>query len=84
MTTTQAPSASRSNSRNTAISEISQNVAGAADGASLIVGVLRDVDDSTMDSQQSAQTVLTASGSVDEAASRLRSAVEIFLTKVAL
>jgi len=54
------------------------------DGARLIVNVLRDVADATMDSQQSAQTVLTASESVEEAASRLRGAVETFLTKVAV
>jgi methyl-accepting chemotaxis protein len=70
--------------QNAATGEISQNVAGAADGARLIVSVLRDVADATTDSQQSAQTVLTASESVDEAASRLRSAVKTFLTKVAV
>lgn len=70
--------------QNAATGEISQNVAGAADGARLIVSVLRDVADATTDSQRSAQTVLSASESVEEAASRLRSAVETFLTKVAV
>ena len=70
--------------QNAATGEISQNVASAADGAKLIVTVLRDVADATMDSQQSAQTVLNASESVEEAASRLRGEIETFLTKVAV
>jgi methyl-accepting chemotaxis protein len=70
--------------QNAATGEISQNVAGAADGAKLIVTVLREVADATVESQQSAQTVLTASESVEKAAAILRSEVEGFLTKVAV
>src|ERR1017187_6779761 len=44
-----------------ATSEISQNVASAADGAKLIVAVLSEVAGATTETQQSAQTVLTAS-----------------------
>jgi len=70
--------------QNAATGEISQNVAGAADGAKLIVTVLREVADATMESQRSAQTVLSASEAVEEAAGKLRSEVETFLTKVAV
>ncbi len=70
--------------QNAATGEISQNVAGAADGAKMIVTVLREVADATIESQQSAQTVLTASESVEKAAAILRSEVEGFLTKVAV
>jgi methyl-accepting chemotaxis protein len=67
-----------------ATAEISQNVANAADGAKLIVGVLSEVAGATTDTQRSAQTVLTASESVEAAAANLRSEVENFLTKVAM
>jgi methyl-accepting chemotaxis protein len=70
--------------QNAATGEISQNVAGAADGAKLIVTVLREVADATVESQQSAQTVLIASESVEKAAAILRGEVEGFLTKVAV
>ncbi len=62
---------------------ISQNVAGAANGARQIVAVLREVADATGKSQQSAKTVLGASQSVEEAASQLRDEVESFLKTVA-
>jgi methyl-accepting chemotaxis protein len=67
-----------------ATGEISQNVASAADGAKLIVMVLSEVAGATTKTKQSAQTVLTASESVEEAAANLRSEVESFLTKVAV
>jgi methyl-accepting chemotaxis protein len=67
-----------------ATGEISQNVAGAADGAKLIFTVLREVAEATAESQESAQTVLAASESVEKAAAILRSEVEGFLTKVAV
>jgi methyl-accepting chemotaxis protein len=70
--------------QNAATGEILQNVAGAANGAKLIVTVLGEVAGATTESQQSAQTVLTASESVEEAASNLRSEVESFLIKVAV
>jgi hypothetical protein len=40
--------------------------------------------DATTETQQSAQIVLTASESVDDAAANLRSEVESFLAKVAV
>jgi methyl-accepting chemotaxis protein len=67
-----------------ATGEISRNVASAADGAKLIVTVLSEVVGATTETQRSAQTVLTASESVEEAAANLRSEVESFLTKVAM
>jgi hypothetical protein len=44
---------------------------------------LNDVASAAASNQQSAQTVLTASASVEEAAGDLRNEVESFLTKVA-
>ena len=70
--------------QNAATAEISQNVTSAADGAKLIVTVLGEVAGATTESQQSAQTVLAASESVEQAAANLRSEVEGFLTKVAV
>jgi PAS domain S-box-containing protein len=67
-----------------ATGEISQNVASAADGAKLIVSVLNELAGAATKTQQSAQTVLTASESVEEAAATLRSEVEGFLTNVAV
>ncbi len=67
-----------------ATGEISQNVASAADGAKLIVSVLNELAGAATKTQQSAQTVLAASESVEEAAATLRSEVEGFLTKVAV
>jgi hypothetical protein len=59
-------------------------VASAADGAKLIVSVLSEVAGATTETQRSAQSVLTASEAVEEAASEMRSEVESFLTKVAV
>jgi methyl-accepting chemotaxis protein len=70
--------------QNVATGQISQNVAGAADGAKLIATVLHEVADATLESQQSANTVVAAAKSVEEAADKLRSEVESFLTKVAV
>jgi PAS domain S-box-containing protein len=70
--------------QNVATREISQNVASAADGAKMIVTVLNEVTGATTETQLSAQTVLTASESVEEAAANLRSEVESFLSKVAV
>jgi len=70
--------------QNAATGEISQNVTSAADGAKLIVTVLGEVAGATTESQQSAQTVLAASEMVEDAAAKLRSEVEGFLTKVAV
>jgi len=70
--------------QNVATREISQNVAGAADSAKMIVTVLSEVAGATTETQRSAQTVLSVSESVEEAAANLRSEVESFLTKVAV
>ena len=67
-----------------ATGEISKNVTGAADGAKLIVSVLSEVAGATTESQNSAQTVLAAAESVEQAAANLRGEVEGFLTKVAV
>ena len=68
--------------QNAATSEISKNVTGAADGAKLIVAILSEVAGATTETQQSAQTVLTAAESAEEAIGNLRNEVEDFLTKV--
>jgi methyl-accepting chemotaxis protein len=70
--------------QNAATGQISQNVAGAADGAKLISTVLHEVADATLESQMSANTVVAASKSVEETAAKLRGEVENFLTKVAV
>jgi len=70
--------------QSTVTSDISRNVTCAADETKAIVTVLNDVAGATSQTQQSAQTVLAASGSVEEAAANLRSEVENFLAKVAV
>jgi methyl-accepting chemotaxis protein len=67
-----------------ATDQISQSVASAANGAKMIVSVLSEVTDATVETQQSAQTVLTASESVEEMAANLRNEVEGFLIQVAV
>ena len=67
-----------------ATGEISQNVASAADGAKLIVSVLSELAGAATKTQESAQTVLAASESVEAAAATLRGEVEGFLTNVAV
>ena len=66
-----------------ATGEISQNVTGAANGARRIVAVLSEVADATGQSQGLAQTVLSASQAVEEAAGELRAEIEGFLKTVA-
>jgi NO-binding membrane sensor protein with MHYT domain/methyl-accepting chemotaxis protein len=67
-----------------ATGEIAQNVTSAAGGTKLIVMVLSEVAGATTETQESAQTMLAASESVEKAAANLRSEVEGFLTKVAV
>jgi methyl-accepting chemotaxis protein len=67
-----------------ATGEISQNVVGAAGGTRGIVAVMGAVATAAVDTRHSAQTVFTASESVEQAASNLRSEVEGFLAKVAV
>jgi methyl-accepting chemotaxis protein len=69
--------------QNAATAEISQNVAGAADGAKLVVSVLSEVAGAATDTRHSAQSVLEASQAVEAAASELRREVEGFLASVA-
>ena len=66
-----------------ATAEISQNVAGAADGAKLVVSVLGNVTGAASETRQSAESVLTASQAVEAAATELRHEVEGFLARVA-
>jgi methyl-accepting chemotaxis protein len=66
-----------------ATSEISQNVASAADGAKLVVSVLGDVTGAAAETRQSAESVLSASQAVETAAAELRREVEGFLARVA-
>jgi methyl-accepting chemotaxis protein len=66
-----------------ATAEISQNVAGAADGAKMVVSVLGEVAGAATDTRQSAEDVLSASQAVEAAAAELRREVESFLAGVA-
>ncbi len=66
-----------------ATSEISQNVASAAQGAKLVVSVLDDVTGAAAETRQSAESVLSASQAVKVAAAELRREVEDFLARVA-
>jgi len=69
--------------QNAATGAISQNVTSAADGAKIIVGVLGQVANSATGGRTSAQSMLAASESMEQAAGKLRSEVENFLAKVA-
>jgi methyl-accepting chemotaxis protein len=66
-----------------ATAKISQNVAGASDGAKLVVTVLDEVAGAATETRQSAESVLTASQAVEAAAAELRHEVEGFLGRVA-
>jgi methyl-accepting chemotaxis protein len=66
-----------------ATTEISQNVASAAQGAKLVVSVLAEVASAATDTRESADSVLSASQAVEAAAADLRREVESFLTGVA-
>jgi methyl-accepting chemotaxis protein len=69
--------------QNAATGAISQNVASAADGTKVIVGVLGKVAGSATGGRSSAQTMLAASEVMEDAAGKLRAEVESFLAKVA-
>jgi methyl-accepting chemotaxis protein len=69
--------------QNAATGAISHNVASAAEGTKVIVGVLAQVAGSANGGRSSAQTMLAASEAVEDAAGKLRSEVERFLAKVA-
>ena len=68
--TIRPPSRLRCSSRPPRPVRFRKNVASAADGAKMIVTVLSEVADATTETKQSAQTVLTASELVEEAASQ--------------
>jgi methyl-accepting chemotaxis protein len=70
--------------QNAATGEISHNVTSAAQGTSEVVSVLSDVAGAATATRVSAQTVLTASQSVDSAVANLRGEIESFLAKVAV
>jgi len=70
--------------QNAATAEISRNVTGAADAAKSVVAVLGGVAGETGKTRKSAETVLSASQKVEEAAANLRDEVADFLTKVAV
>ena len=67
-----------------ATDEISHNVTGAANGAKLVATMLGEVAAASIKAQCSAQTVLTASESVQQAAANLHTEVASFLTQVAV
>jgi methyl-accepting chemotaxis protein len=66
-----------------ATSEISHNVASAADGTKVVVSVLDGVAGAATETHTSAQSLLDASQAVAETAANLRREVEGFLAKVA-
>ncbi len=66
-----------------ATSEISHNVASAAEGTKVVVSVLDGVAGTATETHTSAQSLLQASEAVANAAANLRSEVESFLGKVA-
>jgi methyl-accepting chemotaxis protein len=69
--------------QNAATGEISENVAGAAHGTTMVVSVLGDAAGAATATRSSAETVLAASRSVESAVGKLRGEVESFLAKVA-
>jgi chromosome segregation ATPase len=69
--------------QNAATGEISQNVGSAADGTHTVVDALADVAGAATATRSSAETVQSASRSVETAVANLRAEVEAFLGKVA-
>jgi len=63
---------------------ISRNVAGAAQGAKMMVAVLDEVTNAVSDTRNAAGKVLDASESVETAAAGLRGRIEAFLSRVAV
>jgi methyl-accepting chemotaxis protein len=70
--------------QNAATGEISHNVSSAAQGTVMAVSVLGEVAGAATATRSSAQTVLTASESVEAAVANLRGEVATFLEKVAV
>jgi RHH-type rel operon transcriptional repressor/antitoxin RelB len=70
--------------QNAATSEISRNAANAARGTSTVVAVLGKVSAAAAGTRAAAETVLSASDSVDTSVGSLRNEIEGFLKKVAV
>ncbi len=68
--------------QNAATSEITRNAVNAARGTSMVVSVLGKVSDAAAGTRVAAETVLTASNSVDASVGNLRTEIESFLNKV--
>jgi methyl-accepting chemotaxis protein len=68
--------------QNTATSEIARNAVNAARGTSMVVSVLSQVTDAANGTRAAAETMLTASNSVDTSVGNLRGEIETFLSKV--
>ena len=70
--------------QNAATSEITRNAVNAARGTSAVVTALNKVSDAAIGTRVAAETVLTASDSVDASVGSLRAEIESFLNKVAV
>ena len=70
--------------QNAATSQISRNVATAAQGSDVVVTALGKVTDAAIQTRASAQTVLEASQAVNSTVARLHAEVDDFLGKVAV
>jgi methyl-accepting chemotaxis protein len=69
--------------QNVATTEISKNAVNAARGTSAVVAVLGKVSEAAIGTRAAAETVLSASNSVDTSVGNLRAEIEGFLKKVA-
>jgi methyl-accepting chemotaxis protein len=70
--------------QNAATSGITCNAVEAARGTSMVVSVLSKVTDAAIGTRAAAETMLTASSSVDSSVGNLRAEIESFLRKVAV
>ncbi|HJS62593.1 MAG TPA: hypothetical protein VJ800_12655, partial [Pseudolabrys sp.] len=70
--------------QNDATTEITRNATKAAHGTNAVVTVLSEVSDAAIGTRAAAETVLTASNSVDSSIGNLRAEIELFLNKVAV
>src|SRR5690348_8675819 len=70
--------------QNAATYEITQSAAKAARGTSAVVAVLGEVTHAAIGTRAAAETVLSASNSVDTSIGNLRTEIEKFLGKVAV
>jgi methyl-accepting chemotaxis protein len=70
--------------QNAATTEISRNAANAARGTGMVVAALSKVSGAAAETRNAAETVLSASNSVDTSVGKLRAEIEGFLKKVAI